>query len=220
MNELRGHVVGLCESDSGNFVMSKIVQVMPAQSLHFLVVEFGGKMERLASHCRGCRVLMRMLEHFPEELVAPLLDELEPSITKLSYHPYGNLVVQHLLEYSTQRRRMAVIHKVCLDLPVLTQYKSSSYVLQRIVAHGGDEGQRVLVKALLEIQSPSLIDVACTRYGSFCVDCLADLQVGRSEVHEQLAAAMPRLQASKFGVRAIMRFDFTSRGLAPSPVFF
>ena len=63
MNELRGHVLQMMESPHANFVLQKVIEVLPANATCFVTEELATRAAEAARHRFGCRILCRLIEH-------------------------------------------------------------------------------------------------------------------------------------------------------------
>merc|ERR1711865_863137 len=61
--ELRGHIRRAIDSPHANFALQKIVDVLPADRISFVIEEIAGAGVETARHRNGCRVLSRIFEH-------------------------------------------------------------------------------------------------------------------------------------------------------------
>merc|ERR1719161_141837 len=111
VRQLHGNVICLLESPHGNHVLQKVIEVNPPHSMQFVLDElaqYPGGWVKLAQHRFGCRVMERILEHCPEEMTASLIIPVILDAHVLCQHPYGNYVVQHVLEYGSPANRVQV----------------------------------------------------------------------------------------------------------------
>jgi len=208
---LEPHAVELYESLHGNHVLTKIVEMMPSASLRPLIgrlVEKGPTV--VARHRFGCRVLERLIEHCSETEIGGLVDEIIADSEAVSRHPYGNFVIQHLLEHGMPHRRAEILRKLNGFVPQLAMHRTASHVVQRALDFGSEDQQRAIVGALLKAEgTASLVEVACTRYGSFVVEQLAGLLRGATwgeEVLRRLNQGLPELGKTPFGLRVVDKF--------------
>merc|ERR1719188_873554 len=95
-----------------NHVLQQCVTTMRAASCPFIIQEIlqrgTGAVCKAARHAYGCRVLQRLLEHWPGH-VAGLADDLISEGLLLCRHTFGNYVMQHLLEYGSDQQRVELI---------------------------------------------------------------------------------------------------------------
>merc|ERR1719356_1262605 len=126
-----------------------------------------------AAHSKfGCRVLQRLIEHFPEEDVAPLLEALigKGDLQALMISRFGNFVVQCILEHgpSEHRSRVAavLVGEEDKTFARLAENKYASHVVQHAMKHCDEAEQRRLVSKVLavEVKEPKF---KRSVYGSF-----------------------------------------------------
>jgi len=137
-----------------------------------------------------------------------LLDEILADLEALARHPYGNFVVQHLLEHGSPSRKQACARAL---LPYVLQHathRTASNVVQRLLEHADVGAQAAVADALLAGEgATSLEAIAATRYGSFVVHHLVDrLHPRIAAVKARVKAAHPQLQESGFSRRKIVDF--------------
>lgn len=109
-SELHSHVPELLESMHGNHVLQKVVEVLIPKDAYFVQQEMSGlgHVSERAKHPFACRVLERLIEHFPSEWLESMLKEVLDEAEPLLRHKYGSYVLQHIMEHGTgaQRRRI------------------------------------------------------------------------------------------------------------------
>jgi hypothetical protein len=108
--KLRGYVVKAVKCPNGNYVVQKAVVWLPPKRTRFILQEIKQHWSgvELARHRFGCRVLMRMIEHYPyamwSELCESIIGTLEggspcrgmwPSM----FEPCFHAVLQHIIEF-------------------------------------------------------------------------------------------------------------------------
>lgn len=205
--KLDGFVEDLYDSPHGNHVLSKIVEVMPSASIGCVIAKLVGKGTTVARHRFGCRVLERLIEHCDESQIGTLIDEIVAESAALSKHAYGNFVVQHLMEHLPSRRA-SILEGMLQDLPMLGNHRHGSHVVQKVMEHCDEEGKEAIISALLHAESPNtLVEVACSRYGSFVVEQLAGMSEAGNEVKQAIVDGRDRLSDSPFGFRVLEHFD-------------
>lgn len=69
VSELQGNVLKCVKDQNGNHVIQKCVEKVPCEYIQFVIDAFVGHVFELATHPYGCRVIQRILEHYPEERV-------------------------------------------------------------------------------------------------------------------------------------------------------
>jgi len=202
--ELESHAAELYQSLHGNYVLTKMVEVMPPATLGGMInmLEEQGP-SAVARHRFGCRVLERLVQHCSEKEIGGLMDKLIADCGALCRHPFGNFVVQVLLEHGSPIRRACILQQLLEVVPNLAMHRTASHVVEKALYYSDEQGQSAIVSSLLQAPSPnSLLDVAGNRYGSFVAEKVVSLQVwGVDEVHRRMAEGLPELAKSHFGRR-------------------
>jgi len=201
--KLHGHVKELLESPNGNHVLQKCIEVLPPQSVRFIIDEllfWPPSWIGVAKHRFGCRIIERLLEHCPEHMTAPLIDAVVSEAGTLARHPYGNYVVQHVLEYGTDVHRKLLV-SACIESGIgfLAQHRIASNVIESALGRVCSADQQAIGLALLATPQTLLV-ISCSRYGTHVVQRLLEvlspgpLQV---EVTRQLIGNLPTIMTSK-----------------------
>jgi len=180
---LQGHVRELIHSPHGNYVIQKVIQVLPLAQAGFVVDELLGAGAVFARHRFGCRVLCRILEHASGEepgkdAVTELLMEVVADAIDLSRHDFGKHVIQSLIEYGRPAQRGEVINKLCRDLTRSLMNHNASFVIEKILTDCGVEERRVVLDRVAsggsEVQAVlarrGRLAVRITRLLNNCVD--------------------------------------------------
>jgi len=202
----------LYSSSHGNHVLQKMVEVMPPAKRALLLREFTGRGHKVARHRFGCRILERVIEHCSENdaQAASLLDDVVADAPALCRHQYGNFVVQHLVEHGSEERRSRLIDAMLSAIPAFSMHRTASHCIQRALLYGNDEGRDAIVDALLAEGANALVDIACSRSGSFVLEQLAAMPARSEEIRRRLMEALPRLQNCCFGQRVAVTFGLLS----------
>jgi len=209
--ELAAHSVELYESAHGNHVLSRLVEVMPSAVLGPFVERLALKgVMSIAKHRFGCRVLERLIEHCSETELGSLLDEIIVMSETLSIHAYGNYVVQAIFEHCKDARKREVLLRLLPHMPRLAMHRTASHVVQRALDYTEEAYQRAIVDVLLRAPSPhSLVDIACSKYGSYVAQQLAAVRGLQTEVARRLSAGLEELERTAHGQRVAQAFKLT-----------
>jgi len=208
--ELKDHVVELYESPHGNYVLSRAIEILPAAKNNFVISALSGRWAGVSRHRFGCRVICRLLEHCSDEQMGELLSVVVAEADTLARHAYGNFVVQSALEHALPGRRAAILLQILPDFGTLTMHRTGSLVAQRALNYCDVEGQGLAIQALLR---SSVVDVACSHYGSYVIEQVAGMRGNFSSMQDMygiLAANLQQVHASEHGERVVLAF-----GLAP-----
>merc|ERR1719265_205219 len=201
--KLHGHVKELLESQHGNHVLQKCIEVLPPHAVQFIIDELAFwpmSWVGVAKHRFGCRVIERLLEHCPEDMTVPLTDAVVSDASALARHPYGNYVVQHVLEYGTDvHRKLLVSALVDTGIAFLAQHRIASNVIESALGRVCSADQQIIGLALLAAPQTLLV-VGCSRYGTHVVNRLVEVLAPgplRVEVVRQLLGSLHQLMESK-----------------------
>merc|ERR1719188_1121689 len=137
---------------NANHVLQRVVELMRPGAIQFVVEEVLGHnkgIPDLAKHRYGCRVLERLIEHFPPHSLEQLIDEILSDLKSLLGHPFGNFVVQHLLEHGDDLCKREIVRNLCQDTEELKTIAGHQYacsVLDKALSYGHVEDQVTLAK--------------------------------------------------------------------------
>jgi len=123
----------------------------------------------------------------------------------LCRHPFGNYVVQHVLEYGTPTQRNAVVEALLQGgVMQLAMHRVASNVIERALVECTAEGRHALVGQLVAEPSAALA-MASSRYGSFIAQRLLELPASpqRDEIKKQFSEGLEILKASKHGKQLV-----------------
>jgi hypothetical protein len=138
---LQGHVRELINSPHGNYVIQKVIEVLPVAQASFVAQELLNHGANVARHRFGCRIICRLLEHFAGESLSDsdgdarnaLLNEVIEETSNLSRHAFGHHVIQSIIEHGMPAQRDNVIRKVSRDLHRNLKNRSASFVIEKIL---------------------------------------------------------------------------------------
>lgn len=197
---LRGYVQELIASRHGNYVLQKVVEVVPASVFSFIAEELLYIGASVARHRFGCRILCRLLEHLNEQ-TCTLVDEVLKDAEALCRHHFGNYVIQHVLEFGTAEQKHKVACALRSSMPNNARNKNASRVIEKALAHCCEEDRVAMVDALLAERN-GLPNLAEHQFGSFVVQAAMRLPKEQSsQVVALLRPCVTRLKGTRYGRR-------------------
>ena len=218
--ELRGHICEVLESPHGNHVLQRIIELMRPSAIPFVLCELSVGMAptELAKHRYGCRILERIIEHFPPRLLATSVDALLADAWDLCRHVYGNFVIQHLLEHGQQAHRRLIIHLLCGDPTTAALDPFACNVLDKGLSYGSIDDQRRIANVVLR-ERALLSKMARLRTGFAATQRLmlvvrGDRQL-RPMAEAQLAAAVAEISLARHG-RALLAAVLPNMPISPA----
>lgn len=151
-SEIHNHVPELLESMHGNHVLQRVVEVLIPKDAFFVqreIAALGHGSER-AKHPFACRVLERLIEHFPSEWLEGLLGEVLDEAEVLLRHKYGSYVLQHILEHGTGPQRRRIVAALRPNLQLAAQDLFVVGVLDKALTYSTPSEQTALAHEVLE----------------------------------------------------------------------
>eukprot|EP00928_Gymnodinium_smaydae_P099752 TRINITY_DN9605_c0_g1_i1.p1 TRINITY_DN9605_c0_g1~~TRINITY_DN9605_c0_g1_i1.p1 ORF type:complete len:519 (-),score=74.24 TRINITY_DN9605_c0_g1_i1:102-1658(-) len=148
---MHGHVRTAMRSMYANYVIQKIVEMMPWASASFISRELLGAGQEMAKHRFGCRIICRLLEHGPlgDHDLAALLDEVLVDASALSCHAFGNYVVRHILEFGLPEHRHRLVSSLPADLSAVARDQHGSRVVEAALQFSAPDDMHMLSSELL-----------------------------------------------------------------------
>ncbi|CAK8530294.1 unnamed protein product [Lathyrus sativus] len=126
----------------------------------------------------GCRYLQRMFEEGRNEDVQIIFDEIIDHMVELMTSPFGNYLVQKLLDVCSEEQRMKIIIMVIQEPGQLVEISLNAHgtrVVQKLIETLKIEQQTSLVVSALEPGSLTLIkDLHGNHVVQHCLECLSN----------------------------------------------
>lgn len=203
-SELQGHILTLVDSKHGNYVVQKVVEVLPTSMASFVVDELKGTAIEMARHRYGCRILCRLFEHSgTEEGTADLINEILPDARELSRHAYAYHVIRSILEHGLPEHCHQIGTSLSSGAQRQAKHRHASFVIEKALAQCDERTRAILAKELLQ-KPENLVDLARHQFGRHVVSQLARVpgECSQKALHN-LHIGLPQVQTSKHGRRLI-----------------
>ncbi|KAL6653861.1 hypothetical protein ACP70R_008785 [Stipagrostis hirtigluma subsp. patula] len=148
--ELGGKVLMCCRDKNANHVIQKCIECVPPQRIQFIFRSFRGKVRSLSMHSCACRIVQRVLSYCDNpEIYHDLVAEIVESVTKLASDPFGNYIVQHVLEIGGPVERSTVVQKLAGRMVSMSYHKFASNVIEKCLSFGSYHDQQLIVNEIL-----------------------------------------------------------------------
>jgi len=195
LSGLHGHVHTALEHPHANYVVQKIVEVLPTEYIAFVISELRSKAVWAAQHRFGCRTILRLVHHvssgrWGSQAAAKVIDELLPHTIDLTYDKFGNYVMQEVLEHGLPHQRRRVGQNLLRDAVGTSLTQHGSRVVEKALRLCDAPEVAALANVLLSGHSGhhqhhggAVRHMACSECGCFVLRALV-----RSEVHYMQAA--------------------------------
>jgi len=203
VRELHGHVREAVESPHANYVIQKVVEVMPSSQTAFVAQELAGAGVAVACHRYGCRILCRVFEHSPRDApaTAALCEEILAEASKLARHSFAHHVVESVLEHGLPPQRERVAAALRQDLTRGARNRNASHVIETALKYCSQDVQKAFSDDLLH-DMDHVVELAQSQFGAYVVRALLQLGQPRSaEAMRRLRDRADELQATKHGRR-------------------
>jgi pumilio RNA-binding family len=202
--ELRNHVRLAISSPHANFVIQKVIEVLPINATSFVAQELATFAAEVARHRFGCRVLSRLVEHhLCGNGVAPstdvLIDEVLLQTDQLIHHNFARHVLELILEHGTDAHKEKISESVRNNLFHLSKNRCASYVVEKALAFCKVEDTYAIASELL--RNPERFRLlAMHECGSHVVKAVMKSHADCAQkAKELLKADIDKLKSSKYG---------------------
>jgi hypothetical protein len=166
--ELRGHVWDAIWSPHANHVIQKCISTLRPCDSQFIIDEIlqegPGAVATVAAHKYGCRILQRLLEHFPSDRLHMLFEDVFCNVVALSKDTYGTFLIQHLLEYGDSSNVSKVLQILTMHVSSVAFDPHGVTVLGKALTHASTEARESLANALAS-QPRWLVPTSSWRHG-------------------------------------------------------
>jgi len=213
-SELKGLVKEASSCPHANFVIQKIIELLPPTLAEFIIDELFDCVAEVATHRFGCRIICRLLEH---SSTAPstgrLLDKMLRSVRFLCYHSYGHYVIQLLMEHGTKAHRNVVVAALCSDAIKMAKNRHASPIMTGILTSSNIEDKNDLANTIVA-DDTHLPQLAQDKNGWLVLRALCNVSgehLQRAQV--QLQSHKRALMSSKYGQHVLEELEREPRKL-------
>jgi len=149
VNELRNHVREGMGSRHANYVLQKVVEVMPFELACFVAEELAGITADTCRHRYGCRIISRLIEQFARsKCVTKLLEEMMKELALFIRHSFGHHVVQAVLEHADEKYKRTIAKELAADILTIATNRNGTLVIERALLHCESAEVAMLMKLL------------------------------------------------------------------------
>lgn len=204
VNELRGCVRLCIASPNANFVIQKIIEVLPSSSTYFVAEEVSGVVGEVARHRFGCRVMCRLVEHHlcGNSCAADILiDELLVEADQLLHHNFARHILELVLEHGCEAHKRRVVRALRSNLLHFAKNRCASYVLEKALEKCEPEDSYALAHDLL-VDPETFLLLAVHECGMHVVKAIVKSQTECAQSAKKLLLSeADRVKSTKFGLR-------------------
>jgi len=207
VSELHGCVRRAISSPHGNYVIQKVVEVLPIALSRFVVNELLEDCSGIVRHRFGCRAMCRILEHSGGDSMEintwMMANEVVKEAADLLLHNFGHHVIESLLEHGLPEHKHQIALALHANLAEYVTDRHATYIIESALKECSMEDQLLLISALV-CNSENLLWIAENQSGFHIVKALLTHSTEtRNKTLEMLQPATARLQSSQNGFRVI-----------------
>eukprot|EP00928_Gymnodinium_smaydae_P005048 TRINITY_DN11740_c1_g1_i1.p1 TRINITY_DN11740_c1_g1~~TRINITY_DN11740_c1_g1_i1.p1 ORF type:complete len:514 (+),score=63.35 TRINITY_DN11740_c1_g1_i1:53-1543(+) len=202
--ELRGSVWTTVTSPYGNYVVQKIIEVLPNSALSFIAEELKSHAVETARHRYGCRVLSRLLEHAGSApSTVALFDAVLMQVGELCTHNYGHHVMESVLQHGQPNQKSFIVRTLCSKSSRYSIDRNATHVFKAVLVSGSAAHKQTLIDELNK-HVDQLLTMAENAYGHFVVRAMLRTPVESVLVTRTILLSFSlRLQTNAFGSRVL-----------------
>lgn len=146
---LENHVVELVQDLNGNHVVQKCLNRLPGADSQFIYDAVGAHCVVVGTHRHGCCVLQRCIDHASGDQRARLIAQITSNAFALVQDPFGNYVVQYILDLGEPHFTEPLCHTFRGNVPALSKQKFSSNVIEKCLRTADHEISRGMIDEML-----------------------------------------------------------------------
>ncbi|KDQ17686.1 hypothetical protein BOTBODRAFT_105309 [Botryobasidium botryosum FD-172 SS1] len=195
------HVVTLIKDLNGNHVVQKCLNRLGAEDNQFIYNAVAAHCVEVATHRHGCCVLQRCIDHASDSQRVQLVTEITYNALTLVQDPYGNYVVQYILDLNDNRFSDAVIRQFIGNVCALSVQKFSSNVIEKCIRVAEHNTRKMLIEELLNRNR--LEKLLRDSFGNYCVQTALDYAepTQRMMLVEGIRPILPLIRNTPYGKR-------------------
>ncbi|KAJ0988608.1 hypothetical protein J5N97_006964 [Dioscorea zingiberensis] len=151
MSALQPGFLELIKDLNGNHVIQRCLQSLTSEDNKLIFEAAAKHCVEIATHRHGCCVLQRCIAHSVGEHRLRLVSEVSANGLLLSQDPFGNYVVQFILDSKNQSVIMILASQFEGNYVQLSMQKFSSNVVEKCLKVFGEEGRAKIIAELLSV---------------------------------------------------------------------
>ncbi|KAK6528666.1 hypothetical protein TWF694_003914 [Orbilia ellipsospora] len=214
INALRGKVVELIQDLNGNHVIQKCLNRLKPEDAQFIFDAVGKNCVTVGTHRHGCCVLQRCIDHASKPQRSELISHITENAFALVRDPFGNYVVQYILDLGEPDLAEPLIHKFLGRISELSMQKFSSNVIEKCIRVSEKETRASMIKEI--INPPELEKLIRDSYANYVIQTALDYAEADSRqlLVDNLRPILPSIRMTPYGRRIQSKIQAIS-GMSP-----
>ncbi|KAK1263862.1 hypothetical protein QJS04_geneDACA009470 [Acorus gramineus] len=201
---LKHGIITLMGDINGNHVAQSCLTYLEPEDTKFLLDAAIVNCVDLAANSHGCVVLQKCFPYLDDEQTHYLISELASNALYLSQDPFGNYMMQYILELKELPWvKVKVMEHLEGNYIDMSMHKCSSNVVERCMLVSNDEQRARIVKELLD--SPRLADMMQDPYGNYVIQYALKVTEGalQASILRAIRAHVPVLRNNQYGKKVL-----------------
>lgn len=145
---LESNLIPLCFSQNGNHIVQRFIELLP-ERVQTIINCVLPHLKRLVVDNCGCRVVQRLFEKFPIDILEPLVQEVLSCAPELATNQYGNYVVQNILEAGKREHIAALIIAFKGHFYDFSIHKFASNVIEKCIRGATKQEQEAIFSEVI-----------------------------------------------------------------------
>ena len=134
---------------TGNHVVQRCLQKLEPEFNQFIYDAVAERCIQVASHRHGCCVFQRCIDYASPKQMHQIVMEVVDKTVSLVQDPFGNYVVQYVLE-QVPAYRPNIVGIMAMSIVELSRQKFSSNVVEKCLQLASPKGQAMMVTQLAQ----------------------------------------------------------------------
>ena len=195
------NVVALIKDLNGNHVIQKCLNKLIPEDNQFIYNAIAANLIEVATHRHGCCVLQRSIDHASPAQRVQLVTEIIFNSLYLVQDPFGNYVIQYILDLNDARFSEPLIRTFIGNVCSLSVQKFSSNVVEKCIRVADPEIRKGLVAEVLN--RSRLEKLLRDSYGNYVIQTILDYcDMGqRIVLVEAIRPILPSIRNTPYGKR-------------------
>ncbi|KAJ2746633.1 hypothetical protein GGI20_001213 [Coemansia sp. BCRC 34301] len=207
ISALGGGVVMLIRDLNGNHVIQKCLSRLSSKNNQFIYDSVSSSCCDVATHRHGCCVFQRCIDFAAERQKSQLVDVIISQALQLVQDPFGNYVVQYVLDLNVAAFSEPLIRKFVDHICGLSVQKFSSNVMEKCIRIASPATRKMLVAPLLQREKLDML--MRDSYGNYVVQTALDFadQYQRLDIIEAIIPLLPLIRHTPYGKRIYIKLQ-------------
>ncbi|KTW30039.1 uncharacterized protein T551_01983 [Pneumocystis jirovecii RU7] len=205
INALNSSVVTLIKDLNGNHVIQKCLNKLSNDDIQFIFDAICSNCIEVATHRHGCCVLQRCIDHASDSQKVQIAKEITNHALNLVQDPFGNYVVQYILDLGDARFSEPLIHRFIGNICLLSVQKFSSNVIEKCIRMAEPPTRSLLIEELPKKIGSLIRD----SYANYVIQTSLDYadSTQRKQLVDCILPLLPSIKSTAVGRKISMRIE-------------